>query len=78
MNKEQEDNGLDVLLRKGKRGVECFNTGIEDIESMRMIKYRYEAITHKKLVFNYDEHYNQYNASPTPFPTLSLIKNKDE
>lgn len=74
MTKEQEDSGLDYLLHKDKKGVSCFNTGFEDIESMRMIKYRYEAITHKKLVFNYDEHYKQYNPHPIPFSTLTLLK----
>ena len=50
MTREQEHRGLDALLHKGYRSVECFvEEGYK--QSMRMIKYRYEAITHKKLVY---------------------------
>jgi hypothetical protein len=50
MTREQENRGLDALLHEGKKGVECFvEEGFR--HSLKMIKYRYEAITHKKLFY---------------------------
>lgn len=74
MTKEQEDNGLKMLLCQNKKGVSCFNTGLEDIESMRKIKYNYELTTGEKLIFNYDDHYKQNNVCPRHFPELTLLK----
>jgi hypothetical protein len=53
MTRKQEDSALEELLKPEVKTVAWFNEK-GSFDSVLRIKYRYEAITHKKLKINHD------------------------